>query len=77
VSDRFVTDNNPALEQQFFDITQAGLKPEIPANRATYHRRRKAVTMVKRFCILHHAILLDHLNNVTVPFEDVRICRSR
>ncbi len=28
----------------------------------------KRVTMVKRFCIPHHAILLDHLSNVTVPF---------
>jgi hypothetical protein len=25
------------------------------------------VTVVKRFCILHHAILLDHLSNVAVP----------
>ena len=30
-SDRFIADNSPALEQQFFDITQAELKPEIPA----------------------------------------------
>jgi hypothetical protein len=66
-SDRFVTDDNPALEQQFFDIKQAELKPEIPAHRATDDRHRKAVTVVKRFCILHHAILLDHLSNVTVP----------
>ena len=65
--DRFVTDDHPALEQQFFDITRAELKPEIPAHRATDDRRREAVTMVKRFCILHHAILLDHLSNVTVP----------
>jgi hypothetical protein len=27
-SDRFIADNSPALEQQFFDITQAELKPE-------------------------------------------------
>jgi hypothetical protein len=66
-SNRFVTDDDPAFEQQFFDITQAELKPEIPAHRATDDRRRKAVTMVKRFCIRHHAILLDHLSNVTVP----------
>lgn len=30
-SDRFVADDNPALEQQFSNITQAELKPEIPA----------------------------------------------
>src|SRR5580692_3388588 len=70
-SDRFVADDNPALEQQFFDITQAELKPEIPAYRATDDRRRKAMTVVKRFSILHHPILLDHLCNVTVPGSGV------
>ena len=66
-SDRFVAVDNPALEQQFFDITQAELKPEIPPHSATDDRRRKAMTVVKRFCIHHLAILLDHLSNVTVP----------
>lgn len=70
-SDRFVAVDNPALEQQFFDITQAELKPEIPAYRATDDCRRKAMAVVKRFCILHHPILLDHLGNVTVPFAVV------
>ena len=69
-SDRFITDDNPALEQQFFDITQAELEPEIPTHRATDDRCRKAMTVVKRFCISHHAILLDHLSNVTVPSRD-------
>ena len=64
--DRFVADDNPALEKQFFDITQAE-KPEIPAYRATDDYRRKAMSVVKRFCILHHPILLDHLCNVRVP----------
>ncbi|CAE6857120.1 hypothetical protein R69619_07744 [Paraburkholderia nemoris] len=68
-SDRFVADDNPALEQQFFDITQAELKPEIPAYRATDGRRRKAMAVVKRFCILYHPVLPDHLCNVTVPVE--------
>lgn len=68
-SDRFVNDDTPALEQQFFNITQTGLKPEMPAHRAADDRRRKAVTVVKRFCIFHHAILLDRLSNVTVPHE--------
>ncbi len=66
-SDRLVADDNPALEQQFFDITQAELKPEIPAYCATDDRSQKAMASVKRFCILHHSILLDHLRNVTVP----------
>ncbi|CAE6877122.1 hypothetical protein R69746_08840 [Paraburkholderia aspalathi] len=26
------------------------------------------MSVVKRFCILHHPILLDHLCNVTVPY---------
>src|SRR5213080_3051611 len=56
-SDRFVADDNPALEQQFFDITQAELKPEIPTYRATDDRRRKAMAVIKRFCILHPPIL--------------------
>lgn len=45
-SDCFVVDHIPALEQQFFkffDITQAELKPEIPAYRATDDRCRKAI----------------------------------
>jgi hypothetical protein len=65
-SDRFVADDNPALEQEFFYITRSALKPEIPAHRATDVCRRKPMTVVKRFCILHPAILLDHLSNVTV-----------
>jgi hypothetical protein len=72
-SDRFVADDNPALEQQFFDITQAELKPEISAYRATDDRRRKAMAVVKRFCILHHPILLDHLCDVTVPAQHERL----
>jgi hypothetical protein len=68
-SDRFVTDDNPALEQQFFDITQAALQPEIPAHRAPDDGCRKAVTTMKRFRVLRHAILLDDLSNVTVPSQ--------
>ena len=66
-SDRFVADDNPALEQQFFDITQAEPKPEIPAYGATDDYRRRAMAVVTQFRILHPTILLDHLLNVTVP----------
>src|ERR1700722_19607677 len=66
-SDRFLTDDNPALEQQFFDITKAELKPEIPANRATDDRAWEAMTVIKRFCILHCPILRDRPGNVTMP----------
>ena len=63
--DRFVTDDHPALKQQLFDVARAQLKPEIPAHRATDNDRRKAVTAIKRFCILHRAILPDRPGNVT------------
>jgi hypothetical protein len=66
-SDRFVADDNPTLEQQFLDITQAELKPEIPAYGATDDYRRKAMTVVKPVRILHPTSLLGHLLSVTVP----------
>ena len=72
-SDRFVADDNPALEQQFFDITQAELKPEIPAYGATDDYRRRAMAVVTQFRILHPTILLDHLLNVTVPVARVPV----
>ena len=34
-------------------------------------RRLKALTVVKRFCILHDVISLDHLSNATVPFAEI------
>ncbi|MGF6978231.1 hypothetical protein QFZ94_006746 [Paraburkholderia sp. JPY465] len=69
---RFVADDNPALEQQLFDIAQAELEPEMPTHRATDDRCRKAMTVVQRFCIFHHAILPDHLDNVTMPVARIR-----
>jgi CheY-like chemotaxis protein len=68
--DRFVTDANPALEQQLLDITQAELKSEIPTHRATDDRHRKVMTVEKRIWILYQAIVLDYLRNVTVPLKD-------
>jgi hypothetical protein len=43
------------------------LKPEIPANCAADERSRKTMTVIKRFCILHRAILRDRPGNVTTP----------
>ncbi|MEX3901253.1 hypothetical protein [Paraburkholderia youngii] len=40
-ADRLVTDNDTALEQQFFNITQAKMEPEIPPNRETNDCRRE------------------------------------
>ena len=64
---RFVTDDHPALEQQLFDVAKAQLKPETPAHRAVDDRGGKVMTVIKRFCRLHHAILRDRLGNVTEP----------
>ncbi|MGF6439832.1 hypothetical protein QF001_000586 [Paraburkholderia youngii] len=66
-ADRLVTDNDTALEQQFLNITQAKLEPEIPPNRETNDCRREPVAMIKRFSFLHRDILRDYLANVTVP----------
>ncbi len=66
-ADRLVTDNDTALEQQFFNITQAQLEPEIPPNRETNDCRREPVAVIKRFSFLHRVILRDYLANVTVP----------
>ncbi len=73
-ADRLVTDDDTALEQQFFNITQAELEPEVPPNRVTNDRRREPVAVIKRFCLLHRDILRDHLANVTEP--SVRIGRE-
>ncbi len=69
--DRFITDNDAALEHQLFNVTQAQLKPEVPAHGAADDRGRKAVTVIERFCILHRAILRDSPSNVTTPVERV------
>ncbi|MGF6652584.1 hypothetical protein OKW34_003173 [Paraburkholderia youngii] len=66
-ADRLVTDNDTALEQQFFNITQAKLEPQLPPNRETNDCRREPVAMIKRFSFLHRDILRDYLANVTVP----------
>ena len=71
--DRFVTDDHPALKQQLFDVAKAQLKPEIPSHGAADDCGGKAMTVIKRFCCLHHAILRDHLGNVTEPKSGVGV----
>ncbi|MGF6653007.1 hypothetical protein OKW34_003596 [Paraburkholderia youngii] len=71
-ADRLVTDNDTALEQQFFNIAQAKLETEIPPNRETNDRRREPVAVIKRFSLLHRDFLRDHLANVTVPWRVLR-----
>jgi hypothetical protein len=58
---------SPTLDQQFFDIAQAVLKPDMLAHRATDCRYRKAMTAIKRISVLRHAMLLDHPGNVPAP----------
>ncbi len=70
-ADRLVTDNDTALEQQFFNVTQAKLEPEIPPNRETNDCRREPVAVIKRFSFVHRDILRDYLANVTVPSTTV------
>ena len=66
-ADRLVTDDDTALEQKLFNITQAELEPEVPPNRMANDRRRKPVAVIKRFCLLRRDILRDQLTNVTEP----------
>ncbi|MGF6292980.1 hypothetical protein QFZ98_004841 [Paraburkholderia youngii] len=66
-ADRLITDNDTALEQLFFNITQAKLEPEIPPNRETNDCRGEPVAVIKGFSFLHRDVLRDYLANVTVP----------
>jgi len=66
-SDSLVADDYASLERAFSDVAQAQLKPEIPTSRATDDDRGEAVTVVKRFCILHRKILRHRPSNLTIP----------
>ena len=66
-SDRLVRHGHIALEEQLLNVTQTQLKAEIAANCLADDRRREPMTVVKRVCFLHHAILRDRPNNLTTP----------
>jgi hypothetical protein len=66
-SDRLVCHGHTALEKQFLNVAQAQLKAEIPAHSATDDLGWETVTVIGRFRFLHHAILRDRLNNLTMP----------
>jgi len=68
-ADRLITDDDTALEQQLFNITQAELEPEVPPYRVADDRRREPMAVIKRSCLLHRAILRDRIANVTEPSE--------
>lgn len=63
----FITHYDATLEQQFFNVAQAQLKPKVPANGTTDDHRWKAMSVVERFRIFISRILRDHLGNVTKP----------
>jgi hypothetical protein len=66
-ANRLVADNHAAFEQRLLHITQTKLKPEVPPNCVADDRCRDPMTVVKRFCFLHGAILCDSLVSVTEP----------
>jgi hypothetical protein len=43
----FITHHDAALEQQLFNVTQAQLKPKVPANGATDDYRWKAMSSIE------------------------------
>src|SRR5260370_731015 len=59
--------NHAAFEGQLLDIAKAELKPKIPAHGEANDRSRKAMTVIKRFCVLHRTISRDRPSNVTSP----------
>jgi hypothetical protein len=72
-SDRLVSQDHPALEEQLFDITQAQLKAKIPTHGATNDWGRKTETVIQRFQFLHLVIRRDRPINLTMPFAANRV----
>jgi hypothetical protein len=64
-----MADSHAALEQQLFNIAQAQLKTEEPANCLADNCRRKAVAAIDRFRFFHRDILVHRFANVTEPFQ--------
>src|ERR1700709_1847111 len=71
-SDRLVSHDHPALEEQFLDVTQAQLKAKIPAHGATDDCGRKTGTVIERFRFLL-PILRDRPINLTIPSDRPRL----
>lgn len=69
VAHGFVTHHYAAVEQQFFNVAQAQLKPKVPANGTTDHHCRKAMNAIERFVFFISRILRDHHGDVTRPFQ--------
>jgi hypothetical protein len=78
--DRLIAHDHAAFEEQLLDVTKTELNPEIPTHGTADDCSRKAMTVIKRFCILHRSILRDHPGNVTMPlrrFSTTTIGRMR
>jgi hypothetical protein len=56
-SDCVIRDHDATLEQQFLDVAQAQVEPEVPANGATDDDSGKAVAVIRRFHLFHCFIL--------------------
>jgi hypothetical protein len=63
-TDSFVRDRDTTLEQQLFNVAQAHVEPEMPANSAADDGGREAVTVIKQFRFLHHLILRPSLQQL-------------
>jgi hypothetical protein len=48
-SDRLVCHDPAALEEQFFDVAQAQLEPEVPTHGTTYDAHGETVAVKERF----------------------------
>jgi hypothetical protein len=70
-SDGLVCHGHAALEEQFFNVAQAQLKAKIPARSATDDLGRETMTVIKRFRFLHHAILRDRPNDLTMSYWEI------
>ena len=66
-SDRLVSHDHAALEQQFLDVAQAQLEAEIPSESAADETSWETVTVIERFRFLHYTILYDSSRNLTTP----------
>src|SRR6218665_3773803 len=56
-TDRLVAEDHAALEHQLFDVTQAQLKPEVPAHRLADHHPRDPMAVIRRLRLCHPATL--------------------
>ncbi|KWC76354.1 hypothetical protein WL56_26665 [Burkholderia cepacia] len=59
-TDGFVADDDTAFEQQFLNVAQTELEPEVPSDCQADDRSWETMAVVKRLGIRHSGILRDH-----------------